>query len=218
MRTTRRPRTASARGGPTSDIWVGRTAWPWHGYTNGCLLTNMTCWLNRLVFKLLNIFTSRPSRLHKVKWKSVCDLILHVDPKVHWVAPSLPAGGGGGGVRKLCFPWLQPMRLTTMGLLNGDGALMKTDGALDDALDDNEGVLERKRGFQGGGGGGGLQTSVKLLKLRVRPPNRLMVVGPMALRPLETGSEGSGGPPKRHHHSLSLSNDELLSSAAVLTA
>ena len=31
----------------------------------------------------------------KVKWKSVCDLILHVDPKVYWVAPSPPAGGGG---------------------------------------------------------------------------------------------------------------------------
>ena len=31
----------------------------------------------------------------KVKWKSVCDLILHVDPEVHWVAPSLPGGGGG---------------------------------------------------------------------------------------------------------------------------
>ena len=52
----------------------------------------------------------------KVKWKSVCDLILHVDPNVYWVAPSPPAGGG---VRKLCSPWLLPMRLTTMGLPMG---------------------------------------------------------------------------------------------------
>ena len=53
----------------------------------------------------------------KVTWKSVCDLILHVDPKVYWVAPSPPAGVGG--VRKLCFPWLLPKRLTTMGLPMG---------------------------------------------------------------------------------------------------
>ena len=117
------------------------------------------------------------------------------------------------------------MRLTTMGLpvgllmepmglLSGNKVLDKTDGALDDALDDNGRVLEENEDS-----GGGLQTSIKPLKHRVRPPNRLMVMGPMALRPMETGSEGSGGgPPKRHFYSLSLSNDGLLSSAAVLTA
>ena len=65
---------------------------------------------------------------------------------------------------------------------------------------------------------GGPQTGMKPRKLRIVPPTRLLVVGPMALHPQKAGSEGSGGPPKKRCHSLSLSNDGSLSFAAVLTA
>ena len=96
MRTTPQPRTASARGGPTSDTLVGPTVWPLLGCTNGCLPVSTTCWSKLPPFKPHDIFTK--AFTDKVKWKrNVCDLILHVDPAKHWVAPSLPAGGGGGG-------------------------------------------------------------------------------------------------------------------------